>query len=242
VKRSLSWWLVAFLIFTCVSLAACGGGTKESGSNPQGEEDAAVESSGNEGDTLSLGALFAKSENVEGMTYDFTLQSKKQEMSGKFWMQGDKFKFESMMEGQKVITIFDGSTVYNCIPDQNMAVKVAMDAISQPETPLEKAESFEEGNAKLLETTVYDGVKCKVVSISGPDGQEEAKMWVREDYGIPVKVEVTEADGSKTVMEYKNLEIGPPPAGTFELPSGIEVMDMSNMIEQMPDMSQLPGN
>ncbi len=35
-------------------------------------------------------------------------------------------------------------------------------------------------------------------------------------------------------MEYKNLQIGPQPAEKFQLPAGVQVMDMTDMLNQFP--------
>ncbi|MEW6388679.1 MAG: hypothetical protein AB1491_14295, partial [Thermodesulfobacteriota bacterium] len=86
---------------------------------------------------------------------------------------------------------------------------------------------------KVLETVVYDGVRCRVVAVPAADGREEVRLWMREDYGIPVRVEVTSAAGGKTVMEYKNLQVGPLPPDTFKLPPGVEVTDLNKMIERI---------
>ncbi|MBC7325977.1 MAG: hypothetical protein H5T99_11820 [Moorella sp. (in: Bacteria)] len=62
------------------------------------------------------------------------------------------------------------------------------------------------------------------------------RMWVREDYGLPVRVEVTSAAGGKTVMEYKNLRVGPLPPDTFKLPTGVEVTDINQLMKQLPSL------
>ncbi|WP_145091145.1 hypothetical protein [Sporomusa sp. KB1] len=82
----------------------------------------------------------------------------------------------------------------------------------------------------------YDGVKCKVLLTQDEgEGKSQTKLWVREDYGIPLRVEVTEANGSKNmVMEYKNLKVGAQPAAAFQLPEGVEVMDMGEMMKGLP--------
>ncbi|MDF9407879.1 hypothetical protein L7E55_05815 [Pelotomaculum isophthalicicum JI] len=92
---------------------------------------------------------------------------------------------------------------------------------------------------KVLETTVYDGIKCKVIAATGADGKDNLKMWVREDYGIPIRLETTGADGSKTVIEYKNMTVEKQPANTFRLPAGVTVTDMSQMLN---NLSKIPGS
>jgi outer membrane lipoprotein-sorting protein len=91
---------------------------------------------------------------------------------------------------------------------------------------------------KILETVTYDGVSCKVVLMEEKKEQGQIKMWVREDYGIPLKVEVTEASIVKMVTDYKNMKVGPVPPEILELPKGVPVTDMSEMMKQLPAKQQ----
>lgn len=143
-------------------------------------------------------------------------------------------KTEGTVEGKKLITIFDGdtNTVYTYYPDLNMAMKVSGTKIyEKAPTPTDYTRDADPDKIKTLETTTYDGVKCKVMLIEREEGKEQVKMWVREDYGIPVLVEATAPDGSKTVMEYKNLKVGPQPSGVFELPAGVKITDVNEIIK-----------
>jgi hypothetical protein len=40
-------------------------------------------------------------------------------------------------------------------------------------------------------------------------------------------------------MEYKNLKVGPQSPGVFELPAGVKITDVNEMMKQMP---QMPGS
>ena len=50
-------------------------------------------------------------------------------------------------------------------------------------------------------------------------------MWISEEHGLPLRVEANEG-GVKTVLEYKNIKVGPIPDDTFKMPAGVEIMDM----------------
>ncbi|MDH7578871.1 MAG: hypothetical protein QHH75_13890 [Bacillota bacterium] len=143
-----------------------------------------------------------------------------------------------------MISFFDGdtNTVVTYYPDQNKAVKLSAD--KQPKTVLTPGEytgGVDLNKAKVLETVDYDGARCRVVAVSGAGNKEEVRMWVREDCGLPVRVEVTSAAGGKTVMEYKNLRVGPLPPDTFKLPTGVEVTDINQMMKQLPSLPVGPG-
>ena len=49
---------------------------------------------------------------------------------------------------------------------------------------------------KELPRELYDGVWCRVLL---RQDNLTTKMWVREDYGLPARVEITDANGARTV-------------------------------------------
>lgn len=141
-------------------------------------------------------------------------------------------------------SFFDGdtNTIITYYPDQNKAVKLSGDRRQKTVlTPGEYAGRVNPAGAKVLETVVYDGVPCRVLLVSGEGDKEEMRIWVHQDYCLPVRVEVTSASGGKTVMEYKNLQVGPLPPETFELPPGMEVTDINKVLEQLPSDPREPG-
>jgi outer membrane lipoprotein-sorting protein len=70
--------------------------------------------------------------------------------------------------------------------------------------------------------------------VTGADGKEQSKMWVRTDYGIPIRIESVDPSEEKTIMEFKNLKIGKQPADTFQLPAGVEIIDASDLFNNLP--------
>jgi Outer membrane lipoprotein-sorting protein len=218
--------LALVLVLFCFSFTGCGGSEKET-QNKSTESQVINQPTEKE----STANLLGKGKKVEGMSYDYSLTlSNGKMMTGKVWMQGKKMKTEGTVEGKKLITIYNGdtNTIYTYYPDQNMAVKMsAPESGEKSPTPTDYTRNADPDKIKTLETTMYDGVKCKVMLIESKEGKEEVKMWVREDYGIPVRVEATAPDGSKTVMEYKNLKVGPQSPGVFELPAGVKITDMT---------------
>ena len=227
-KNLLLLFTALIIVVFSLSLVGCGGAKKEADIQPTANQQSTKEG--------SITDLIAKGKKVEGMSYDFVMTAKDHSMNGKTWVQGKKVKTETVIEGQKMISIFDGDNFYSYNSEQNQALKITPDKSKQTETPMDYTEDLDSkpDKIKILETTVYDGVKCKVVMIMTADGKDQMKMWLREDYGTPIRVETTEPDGSKMVMEYKNLKFGPQPPETFKLPDGIEITDMSKMMEQMP--------
>lgn len=216
--------VIALLSF---SLTGCGGTDKKgasSSSPPPAKQESAAD-------------LFAKGKNLPGLTYDYTMKMREgPAMTGKVWLSGKKMKTEATAENQKIITFLDGdaNVVYNYMPGQSMIMKIPFDPAKAAKSPDQYSKETDAAKVKILETVSYDGVSCKVVLLEDKPGQSQVKMWVREDYGIPAKVEVTEAGVLQMTAEYKNIKVGPVPPESFALPQGIPVTDMSEMMKQIP--------
>lgn len=241
-KRTVLFSLLLVLVLAVLNLAGCGG-NKENKSQPAGGQTAAKDNAQNVADD-SIASLFAKGKQIEGMSYDYIVTSKDTTLNGKVWWEGSKVKTDSVMEGQHIITIVDGNTLYSYFPEENRAMKMTYDQQSQQKTktPVDYTkDELSPDKYKIVETTVYEGVECKVIEATGADGKEQSKMWVRRDYGIPIKIESTDSSGEKSVLEYKNLKVGKQPADTFQLPAGVEVTDASEMLKNMPQMPSTQG-
>lgn len=215
---------LALAALLAVSLAGCGAGKPDTTSTPPAKQESAAE-------------LFSKGKNLPGLTYDYVMTMKDGPgMTGKVWVSGKKMKTEIMMEKQQVITFFDGeaNVLYNYMPAQAMLMKVPFDPSKASKSPDQYVKDTDAAKVKLLETVVYDGVSCKLTLLEEKEAQRQIKLWVRQDYGIPMKVEVTEAGSVKMVADYKNIKVGSLPPEIFALPKGVPVTDMSEMMKQLP--------
>lgn len=254
--------LCAMLVFalTCLTLAGCAkspidlikGDKKTSGqtaeNQPTGGQPPVNQPSGNrdsgqEKPAGSLQGLVAKGMNLmeTGIAFDYIMSGPGGTISQKMWVQGYKFKTEGAFGGEKMISIFDleGKTLITYYPGKNEAVKLSADnpeVKAKPPGDYIKKTDFTRG--QVLETTVYDGARCRVILLPEDNGGQ-TKMWIREDCGIPVRVETTAPGGGKTVTEYKNLQFGPLPTSTFELPPGVNITDINQMLEQL---QKAPGS
>jgi len=234
-------YLIAILVvvFSSLGLTGCGGDKQAN----TGGDSKSVSTEQKTTAKESATELLAKGKKIEGMTCDYVLTTEGTTMQGKMWVQSDKVKQETSVQGQSMMMLYDGTTFYMYNPAEKMAIKyTASDMQGDGEdvdTPLDFTEEASDQAVTELETVNYEGQKCRVLLVKEKDSEDEVKMWVREDYGIPVCVEATDASGAKTVIEYKNLEVGGIPASTFELPEGVQVQDMSEMMNQMQNA---PGN
>lgn len=186
--------------------------------------------------------LLSKGKQIQGISYDFTIKSKDVNMTGKVWAQKNKLKTEMTVSGQKILTIFDNDTVYQCDLPNKVAMKFSMKGtqafgVQKPKQPSDFNDNYKGESLKIIDSTVYEGVKCKVMLAVEKNTNDQVKMWVREDYGLPMRAEITTAKGEKMVVEYKNMKIGSLPTDTFNLPPGLKVQDMSEMMKNLPKSS-----
>lgn len=111
--------LALMLVLTSLALVGCGGEKKDPGTQPATDNQTAQPS-----EEVSVADLFAKGKQVKGMSFDFTMTIADEVMTGKMWMQGEKFKQEFNVEGNKVINIFDGDYYYNYQPAEKNRHKI----------------------------------------------------------------------------------------------------------------------
>jgi outer membrane lipoprotein-sorting protein len=134
----------------------------------------------------------------------------------KTWVKGDMIRTEMTVEGMKLINIVGRSgMMYTYMPAQNMAMKI--DVGDAPVSAVGELGSMQGYDPKVVGTETLDGKKCQVIEI--PDG----KIWVWEEYGFPIRSEMTLSEG-KVTTEYRNIEFVDIPDSMFELPKSVTML------------------
>lgn len=139
------------------------------------------------------------------------------------WVKKNKMRMEITQQGQTNVVLVDNDamTMYTYMPAQNMAMKMTWEPTTK--SAVNEAQSLSDYDPTIIGTETIDGKVCTVVQHS-VDGQT-MKMWLWQDHGIPIRVEVTTAQGM-TVMEYKNIQFVDIPDSMFALPAGVEIIQM----------------
>ncbi len=226
--------LLALFLFTVV-LAGCGTAPQDT-SAPADKEAAAPSSEKSSDSEPVLKDLLGKGKAVNEMSFDCETQVGEQKMLVKTWMKGDKLRneIESPEGDGKIINIIDNAAgvVYVYHPEQKMATKMDISMAQQDgsSSPQEDLEAMNPEKMKYVGKDTIDGKRCLVYEIT-EDNVGTSKVWLWEENGIPVRMEVI-SDGEKMVMEYRNIKIGGIPDSMFELPAGIQITEFS-----MPTMS-----
>ena len=106
-----------------------------------------------------------------------------------------------------------------------MAMKLGLGKAQESigESPAEQSGSIMKYNPVTLGTETLDGKKCLVTEYTAETGK--TKMWLWTKYGLPIKTESTTAKGTY-VTELKNIEFSGISDSMFELPAGVQIMQM----------------
>lgn len=226
---------LVLLAFISGLLAGCGGSDKPASTTTPAATSA--KPAATQEDTLA--AIMAKARTAPGFTYDMVMTAPGMSMNSKVWGMKDKMKFENTHEGKKMVTFIDADVTYMYDPASNTAMKfsskdMGADKGMKPDNPSAYEDSIAKDSLKFVENVVYEGVKCRVVTFTSKDDGTTAKMWLREDYGLPMKQEMVSKKGEKFTIEYKNMKIGALPPDTFKLPAGAKIQDMGEMMKNIP--------
>jgi outer membrane lipoprotein-sorting protein len=159
----------------------------------------------------SLGDIFGKSKGITSVKYDMVTTSPGEPtITQKIWLKGNNMRVEMTAEGETMITIMNGDKqeLYMYYPEGNMAMK--MDFSQAPESAIEETSSIEQYNPTVIGTETIDGKLCTVVEYVDPEGILRTEM--------------------------KNIEFGDIPDSMFELPAGVEIMEMPGGMPPMPSV------
>lgn len=183
---------------------------------------------GAEEKTESLTDVLAKAKGATSYKYDTVITAPGEAaVTMKMWREGKKMRMEGTFDGQSMVYLvdMDKELAYTYFPSENMAMKISLHKAEETtgESPTEQSESVEQYNPVTLGTEVLDGKTCLVIKYSTQT--EEVKMWVWTKYGLPIRIETTTAKGT-SVVELKNIGFGDIPDSMFELPAGVQLMEI----------------
>lgn len=183
---------------------------------------------------IEIESLLSKAEQAEGMQYDLSATSPQGEFEAEVWHDwgSQNMRIEGDFEGQESVVVIteDAQIVY--LPVENMAVKVDKGQVEEyTENTAESQTQEVEANLPEIEIEgreSFDGKDCVVVSY--PQQENDVRVWIWEEYGIPIKTETT-GDEGETVVELTNLQVKEISADRFELPEGVGVQEVPSNLD-----------
>lgn len=233
--------LLAGIMTVSVSfLAGCGGEKAKESTTPAPGNIPQQQTPENEKKALS--DLMRKGLANNEMSYELVIVGPGNSTNSTIWLKDKKIKASSVVNGQQTVSIFDmdKKEIVTYLPNEKSATKMALDDYPGMEntTPQDYDKLATENDFQLAGTETLNGLKCNVITFNnGADGQ--TKMWLNSSTGIIAKVE-QKIEGQLYTMEYKNVKSGPGsvPADAFDLPSGIKVLDINQMMKNLPSSAK----
>jgi len=224
-KKILSLVLVVAMVLGCISLIACGGGggggegapPSNGGTTPAEEEEPPPS-----GETLS--EILGQGTGIDSVKYDMVMTSPgAPTVTTQVWVERNKMRTEMDQQGETIIMLvdYDAQTMYMYMPEENFAYQVPLS--QAPESAVEEAQGIAGYDYTVIGTETMDGKVCMVVEYSY--GGVSAKAWIWKEHGFPIREEMTAPEGT-TIIEFKNIDFGDIPDSMFELPAGVQIIEM----------------
>ena len=207
--------------------AGCGEKKAEEGVVPTGEEAVTPE----EEAELSLTEVLGKATGISSLKYDAVVTAPGEAaVTTKMWWKGEKMRMEGTFEGKSMVYLIDvgKQLAYIYFPADNTAIKMDLGEAQESvgESPTEQSESLTQYNPVTLGTEVLDGKKCLVIEYTAEG--VETKSWVWIDHGLIIRMESTTDEGT-SVFELKNIDFGAIADSMFELPAGVQMMEIPGL-------------
>jgi hypothetical protein len=156
---------------------------------------------------------------------DMVMTAQGHAVTGKYAMSGDKMRMEMGAMGQTTITIarHDKKVSWVLMPAQKTYMEMKMEGKGQGPTPFDADANFQYTPAGK---EIVDGHPCRKMKFTVTKGGQSFSgfHWLATDLkDLPVK---WSDEAGTSVMEFKNIKMGAPPADLFEIPAGYKKMEM----------------
>lgn len=174
-------------------------------------------------------SLMAGGQNVmkDGMSYEYILTMGDIVTKSRFAFRGNNVRIEGLDAMNPSLMITKGEDLYIINPKDKTGFKMSAeaDAGASPTGEVNPEENMDPDTMNILGKDVIDGEPCYIVESANVVDGNAMKFWIHEKYGIVMRMESMSNEG-KILMEIKNLKVGNIPDSEFEIPAGIEMMEM----------------
>ncbi len=176
-----------------------------------------------------LGESFGKSKGIVSVKYDMIINDESNDINivTKTWIKDKKMKTESTIEGITIITIIDGNISYIYTPQENMAMKTVIEEL--PESAMTTIEDIDKYKPIIVGTEKIDNKLCDVFEYTDEDGKTKVWMWKKHNFPIRIK-------SNTMIIDYKNIRFGNIDDNVFELPAGVEIIDLSDIMKSIKNI------
>ena len=160
-------------------------------------------------------------------SFDEVITGGDQTIRSRWLVKNGRVRIETDATGKKVVSIGDPSsnTGYVWTEGESRAMKMSyeqfQEEVGSVPDPQELSRDAMQGEAAGADNV--DGQACDVYEIVG--SAAALRIWVSRSNGFPVRSEITSAEGTVTT-EFQNVRRGNVPESAFELPPGMQVVDV----------------
>ena len=250
IKNSKKQPLLGILLLISVLLFwGCSG--NDNVEEPQGEEPAPVETPGSqeseepeqeeeEGEEQGLSGeelsdLFAKGKELDEFYYEMKVSGLGEDDGlTRMYMKEGLMRIESEILGQSFMMIYSEDAFYTLDPQSKTAIKMPIGDEGNEDREVVTMDDFVEDlddeNMVYVGKETINGISCHVVESKEQSSENQVKMWLHEEYGIPMKIETTTGSDNVHVMEVTDFKTDSLSDDLFELPEGYQIIDLENLI------------
>ena len=247
-------WMVVMILLSLVLILGGCGKKEENPSTPEGpgvetptgeeenplEEMEEAEKENPIGEELSegeLAALYKDGKAMDEFFYEMSVSGMGMPASiTRMYTKGGLMRMESEVMGTTYVMIYEEEAFYTLDPSTKTAMKMplTMEEDTEVLTLDEFTQDVDETRFGYLGKESLRGITCHVVETKDEVEGITMKMWLHEDYGFPMKIETTMAEGGTSVMDVTDFQVGGLSDALFEVPEDYAVTDLMNLLPSAP--------
>lgn len=166
------------------------------------------------------------------VSYDQQMTQGRSVYQSKVVLKDQRFRMDMTAQGQAMMIIHNAEGTYTVMPSEHMAMKTPQ--LHPGQGPVKGASDYaqylQQQHAEKIGSDTIEGHACDLYRYTDSETGELTTVWVWKDKMFPLKFEI-EAKQGKTLIELSNIQLGAAISDdVFQLPAGIQVMDMGNMM------------
>ncbi|RLJ21584.1 hypothetical protein DJ030_03830 [bacterium endosymbiont of Escarpia laminata] len=170
-------------------------------------------------------------------TADFVKTDGQMRDVSKVYIKGDKRREEMTHRGQtESIVLFNPGShqIITLMPSERMFMEIPM---SPDQEMFSKGPGSDLASGKPLGTEKISGYLCDKYHQESAEGA--VTVWVSRKLQYPIRIEVMDLDGGKSVMTYENIQEKSLPDSLFSVPAGYNKFSIPGMPAGMPMMPRM---
>ena len=166
-------------------------------------------------------------------SYDQQTTQGRNVSNGKVSLKDELFRMETTAQGQTAVILHNREGTFTVMPSEGMAMKTALHPGQGPVRGASNyAQYLRERQAERIGAETVDGYACDIYRFTDPEAGGTVTAWVWKEKMFPIRFEIEGTDG-KMLVELSNIQLGANiPDADFQLPAGVQVMDMGALMNR----------